>query len=635
LRLTRRSILRAGTLAAVSPWFGQAPFPVTPACAQGAAPQWRHGLSQFGELKYPAGFKHFAYVNAQAPKGGAVRLGALGTFDNFNQVIAGVKGLLAAAAGTICDTLLVPALDESGAYYGLIAEAVSHPADFASASFRLRAGARHHDGKPITVEDVIFSFEAYKKNNPFIGSFYRDVARAEQSGEREVTFTMASPGNQEMPVILGQLRILPKHWWEGNDASGKKRDITATTLEPPLGNGAYRIKEFVPGRMVVYARVKDYWANDVNVAIGRDNLEEIRYEYFRDPTIALEAFKADNADWRIENSAKNWATAYDFPAVKEKRVVLEEFPQRDRGIMRAFAFNTRRDKFKDAKVRRAFNLAFDFEEMNKQFFFGQYKRINSYFEGTELAASGLPQGEELKILEPLRGKVPPEVFTKPYVNPVGGTAENMRANLREGMRLMREAGYEVRDHKQVDPRTGEPLSVEILNVTSDPMGSERFILFYKPALARLGIDVNVRNVDDVQYENRLHNFDFDIIIATWPQSLSPGNEQRDLWSSQAADTPGARNYVGIKDPAVDALVDRVIFAKSRGELIAATRALDRVLLANHYVVPQFADDKVRAARWNRFGRPDRLPEYGGAAFPAIWWWDAEKAAKTGGLAAGR
>jgi microcin C transport system substrate-binding protein len=635
LHLTRRSVLRAGTLAAVSPWLGQAPLPATPARAQGSAPQWRHGLSQFGDLKYPAGFKHFDYVNAQAPKAGAVRLGALGTFDNFNQVVAGVKGLLAAAAGTICDTLMVQALDESGAYYGLIAEAVSHPADFASASFRLRAGARHHDGKPITVEDVIFSFEAYKKYNPFIGTFYRDVARAEQSGEREVTFTMASPGNQEMPVILGQLRILPKHWWEGNDASGKKRDISATTLEPPLGNGPYGIKEFVPGRMVVYARVKDYWAKDLNVAIGRDNFDEIRYEYFRDPTIALEAFKADHADWRIENSAKNWATAYDFPAVKEKRVVLEEFPQRDRGIMRAFAFNTRRDKFKDARVRRAFNLAFDFEEMNKQFFHGQYKRIDSYFEGTELAASGLPQGEELKILEPLRDKVPPEVFTKPYVNPVGGSAENMRANLREGMRLMREAGYEVRDHKQVDPRTGEPLSVEILNVTSDPMGSERFILFYKPALARLGIDVTVRNVDDVQYENRLHNFDFDIIIATWPQSLSPGNEQRDLWSSQAADTPGARNYVGIKNPAVDALIERVIFAKSRSELVAATRALDRVLLANHYVVPQFADDKLRAARWNRYGRPDRLPEYGGAAFPAVWWWDAEKAAKTGGLAAGR
>jgi microcin C transport system substrate-binding protein len=555
-------------------------------------------------------------------------LAAFGTFDNFNQVIAGLKGLFAAAAGTICDTLMVSSLDEAATHYGLIAEAVSHPPNFASASFRLRAAARHHDGKPITVEDVIYSFEAYKKYNPFIGAFYGHVAKVEQSGEREVTFTLDAPGNQEMPVILGQLRVLPRHWWEGSDASGNKRDIGATTLEPPLGNGAYRIKEFVPGRTVVYGRVKDYWAKDVNVNIGRDNFDEIRYEYFRDPTVALEAFKADHADWRIENSVKNWVTAYDFPAVKEKRVILEEFPQRDRGLMRAFAFNTRRDKFKDARVRRAFNFVFDFEEMNKQFFFGQYKRINSYFEGTELACSGLPQGEELKILEPLRDKVPPEVFTTPYANPVAGTPENMRANLREGMRLMREAGYEVRDHKQANVRTGEVMSVEILNLTSDPLGAERFILFYKPALARLGIDVTVRSVDDVQYQNRLQNFDFDIVIATWLQSLSPGNEQRDLWSSQAADTHGSRNYVGIKNPAVDALIERVIFAKSRGELVAATRALDRVLLWNHYVVPQFTYDKVSAARWDRFGRPDPLPEYGGAAFPAVWWWDAKRAAKT-------
>ena len=524
---------------------------------------------------------------------------------------------------------MVPSLDEASGHYGLIAEAVSHPPNFASTSFRLRAAARHHDGKPITVEDVIYSFEAYKKYNPFIGAFYRHVVRVEQSGEREVTFTLDSPGNREMPVILGQLRVLPKHWWEGSDASGKKRDIGATTLEPPLGNGAYRIKEFVPGRTVVYGRVKDYWAKDLNINIGRDNFDEIRYEYFRDPTVALEAFKADHADWRTENSVKNWATAYDFPAVNEKRVILEEFPQRDRGIMRAFAFNTRRDKFKDARVRRAFNFAFDFEEMNKQFFFGQYKRINSYFEGTELACSGLPQGEELKILEPLRDKVPPEVFTTPYANPVAGTPENVRANLREGMRLMREAGYEVRDHKQVNSRTGEVLSVEILSLTSDPSGAERFINFYKPSLVRLGIDVTVRSVDDIQYQNRLRNFDFDIIIASWPQSLSPGNEQRDLWSSQAADTPGSRNYVGIKNPAVDALIERVIFAKSRGELVAATRALDRVLLWNHYVVPQFAHDKLWAARWDRFGRPDPLPKYGGSAFPTVWWWDAERAAKTG------
>ncbi len=627
MRLTRRSILRTGTLAAVSPLFDQMPWPATPARAQNSDPQWRHGLSLFGDLRYPPGFRHFDYVNPQAPKAGTVRLVALGTFDNFNQVMAGLKGLLAAAAGTICDTLMAPSLDEASTHYGLIAEAVSHPPNFASASFRLRAAARHHDGKPITVEDVIYSFEAYKKHNPYIGAFYRDVARAEQSGEREVTFTLNSPGNREMPIILGQLRVLPKHWWEGSDASGKKRDIGATTLEPPLGNGAYRIKEFVPGRTVVYGRVKDYWAKDLNINIGRDNFDEIRFEYFRDPTVALETFKADHADWRIENSAKNWAMAYDFPAVKEKRVILERFPQRDRGIMRAFAFNTRRDKFKDARVRRAFNFAFDFEEMNKQFFFGQYKRINSYFEGTELACSGLPQGEELKILEPLRDKVPPEVFTTPYANPVAGTPENVRANLREGTRLMAAAGYELRDHKQVHVRTGDVLSAEILSLTSDPSGAERFSLFYQSALARLGIDVTVRSVDDVQYENRLRDFDFDIIVATWPQSLSPGNEQRDFWSSRAADTHGSHNYVGIKNPAVDALTERVIFAKSRGELVAATRALDRVLLWNHYVVPQFTDDKVSAARWDRFGRPDPLPEYGGAAFPTVWWWDAERAAK--------
>jgi microcin C transport system substrate-binding protein len=612
---------------------GQAPLPATPARAQNSDLQWRHGLSLFGDLKYPLGFRHFAYVNPQAPKGGSVRFVALGTFDNFNAAVAGVRGLLAAAAGTICDTLMVASLDEASAHYGLIAEAVSHPPDFASTSFRLRAAARHHDGKPIAVEDVIYSFEAYKKSNPFIGAFYRDVVRVEQSGEREVTFTLGSTNNREMPVILGQLRILPKHWWEGSDASGKKRDIGATTLEPPLGNGAYRIKEFVPGRMVVYGRVKDYWANDLSINIGRDNFDEIRYEYFRDPTVALEAFKADHADWRTENSAKNWAMSYDVPAVKEKRVILGEFPQRDRGLMRAFAFNTRRDKFKDARVRRAFNFAFDFEEMNRQFFFGQYRRINSYFEGTELACSGLPQGEELNILEPLRDKVPPEVFSTPYANPVAGTPENVRANLREGMRLIREAGYEVRGFKQVNAQTREVLSVEILSLTSDPSGAERFINFYQPSLVRLGIDVTVRSVDHIQYENRLRNFDFDIIVASWPQSLSPGNEQRDLWSSQAADTPGSRNYVGMKNPAVDALIERVIFAKSRTELVAATRALDRVLLWNHYVVPQFTDDKVRAARWDRFGRPDPLPEYGGAAFPTVWWWDTKSAAKTGVLVA--
>jgi microcin C transport system substrate-binding protein len=630
LHLTRRFLVRSGALAAGLPLIGRFGLPAlpSPAAAQQSQAEraWRHGVSLFGELKYPADFKHFDYVNPDAPKGGSVRMIGLGTFDNFNEVVAGLKGSLAAFAGVVSDSLMVPVLDEVETSYGLLAEAVSYPADFASATFRLRAGARHHDGRPVTVEDVIFSMEAFKKYSPGHAAYYRHVAKMEQTGEREVAFILDAPGNREMPMIIGQLNVLAKHWWEGTDPSGKKRDVGATTLEPPLGNGAYRVKDFVAGRTVVYERVKDYWAKDLGVSIGRDNFDELRLEYFRDGTVALEAFKADQIDWRTENIAKNWATAYDFPAVRDKRVLLEEFPLRSRGIMQAVAFNTRREKFKDPRLRLAFNYAYDFEEMNKQIFFGQYKRITSYFEGTELACSGLPAGQELDILEKVRDKIPPEVFTKPYTNPVGGTRENIRSNLREAVRLLKEAGYEVRNQKLVDARTGEPLSIEMLS--EDP-SVERVILFYKPSLERLGITVNVRTVDPAQYENRLRNWDFDIIVAVWLESLSPGNEQRDYWGSQAADTLGSRNYIGIKNPAVDALVDRVIFAKDRAELVAATRALDRVLLWNHYVVPQYSIDQTRTARWDRFGHPGVLPKYAEPAFPTVWWWDAEKAARIG------
>ena len=630
MHLTRRFLVRSGALAAGLPLIGRFGLPVLPGPAAAQQSQaeraWRHGVSLFGELKYPAEFQHFDYVNPGAPKGGSVRMIGLGTFDNFNEVVAGLKGSLAAFAGVVSDSLMVPVLDEVETSYGLLAEAVSYPADFASATFRLRGGARHHDGRPVTVEDVIFSMEAFKKYSPGHAAYYRHVAKMEQTGEREVAFILDAPGNREMPLIIGQLNVLAKHWWEGTDPSGKKRDVGATTLEPPLGNGAYRVKDFVAGRTVVYERVKDYWAKDLGVSIGRDNFDELRFEYFRDGTVALEAFKADQVDWRTENIAKNWATAYDFPAVRDKRVLLEEFPLRSRGIMQAFAFNTRREKFKDPRLRLAFNYAYDFEEMNKQIFFGQYKRITSYFEGTELACSGLPAGQELDILEKVRDKIPPEVFTKPYTNPVGGSRENIRSNLREALRLLKEAGYEVRNQILVDARTGEPLSIEMLS--EDP-SVERVILFYKPSLERLGITVNVRTVDPAQYENRLRNWDFDIIVAVWPESLSPGNEQRDYWGSQAADTLGSRNYIGIKNPAVDALVDRVIFAKDRAELVAATRALDRVLLWNHYVVPQYSTDQTRTARWDRFGHPGVLPKYAEPAFPTVWWWDAGKAARIG------
>jgi microcin C transport system substrate-binding protein len=624
VKLSRRTLLRSAAAALVVPAAGV--FPGPNGVARADDKTWRHGLSLFGDLKYPAGFKHFDYVNPNAPKGGVVRLGGFGTFDNFNLVVAGVKGTIAGGLNDIFDTLMVPASDEVSTEYGLLAESVSHPADFSSVTYRLRAGAKWHDGKPVTPDDVIFSLQAFQKNHPMLSAYYRHVVKAEQSGERDIIFTFDQPGNRELPQIVGQLNVLPKHWWEGTDASGKKRDVTATTLESLLGNGAYRIKEFVAGRTIVYERVKDYWGKDLNVNIGRDNFDEIRYEYFRDSTVALEAFKGDALDWRTENSAKNWATAYDFPAVKDKRVVQEEFPNRASGRMQGFVLNTRREKFSDPRVRLALNYAFDFEEMNKQLFFGQYQRIGSYFDGTELASSGLPEGKELEILETVRDKVPSEVFTKPYKNPVGGTPENVRANLREATRLLKEGGYEVRNQKLVNAKSGEQFSIEFL--TYDP-NSERFVLFYKPALERLGIAVGVRTVDEAQYVNRERNWDFDSITTVWGQSLSPGNEQRDYWSTTSADRTGSRNYAGIKNPAVDALIERIIFATDRAELVAATKALDRVLLWNHYVVPQFTYNKTRAARWDRFGRPEKLPEYGSSSFPTIWWWDAERAAKTG------
>ena len=624
MKLTRRTILRSSAAALAAPALGaiRATSLVGEAAAQ--TRQWKHGLSLFGEPRYPARFKHFDYVNPAAPQGGAIRQIAFGTFDNFNGVVAVVKGSLASGLELINETLSTPALDEVSTEYGLLAEAVSYPEDRTSVTYRLRGNAHWHDGKPVTPDDVIYSFDTFKKNSPQYAAYYRHVVKAEKTSERDVTFTFDSPGNRELPQIVGQLQVLPKHWWEGTDKSGRKRDVTQTTLEPPLGSGPYRIKEFAPGRTIVYEKVADYWGKNLNVNIGTNNFQQIRYEYYRDSTVALEAFKGDQVDWRTENSAKNWATAYDFPAVHDKKVVLEEFPIRNVGVMQAFAFNIRRDKFKDPRVRRAFNFAFDFEEMNKQIFFGQYQRIGSYFAGTELACSGVPQGLELEILQSVKDKVPPELFAQAYTNPVNGTPEKVRNNLREALKFLREAGYEVENTRLVNTKTKENLAVELL--VDDP-SFERVMLFYKPSLERLGIAVSVRTVDSAQYENRMRQWQFDIVIASWGESLSPGNEQRDFWGSQTADIPGSRNIVGIKNPAVDAMIERVIFAKSREELVAATHALDRVLLWNFYVVPQWTYPFTRTARWDRFSRPQNMPQYGRSAFPTIWWWDADKAAK--------
>ncbi len=578
---------------------------------------WMHGQSLFGDIRYPEGFPRFDYVNPAAPKGGTIRFGVVGGYDSFNPFIP--RGMPAVGIGSIYETLMTPSLDEVSSEYGLLAEAVRHPPDFSSVTYRLRAEARWHDGEPVTVEDVIFSLDALRKSHPRYAGYYQNVARVEKTGERDVTFFFDQKGNRELPHIVGQLMVLPKHYWEGTDAHGNARDISKTTLEPPLGSGPYRIKPgFQPGRAIGYERVTDYWGKDLPVRIGSDNFDEIRYIYYRDTTIALEAFAADQYDFRMENSAKNWATAYNFPAVRDGRVKVETHPIRSSGGMQAFAFNTRRAKFQDPRVRRAFNLAMGFEDMNRLLFYGQYTRTQSYFQNTELASSGLPTGRELEILETVRGEVPDEVFTAPYTNPVAATPEALRANLLEAAKLLAEAGWTVQKiggrHVLANAQ-GEPMIVEFL------LGSptfERVVLAYQPNLERLGIEVRVRTTDTSQYQNRVDNFDFDIIVDNWPQSLSPGNEQRDFWGSAKANEHGSRNTIGIKNPAVDKLIDRVIYATDREDLLAATHALDRVLLWNQYVVPQWTTDSYRFAFWTRLAHPDPLPEFS-FGVPDIWW----------------
>ncbi|MDA7949032.1 MAG: extracellular solute-binding protein [Hyphomicrobiaceae bacterium] len=580
-----------------------------------------HALSLIGKPKYGPDFTHFKYVNPDAPKGGKVRMSATGTFDSLNPFI--LKGTPAAGTGFIYDQLMDSSFDEPSTGYGLIAEWVTYPDDFSSATFKLRDEARWHDGKPITPEDVIFSMTALKKGHPFYAQYYKNVSKVEKTGDREVTFHFDVKDNRELPMIVGELTVLPKHYWTGKDANGEPRDIGKTTLEPPLGSGAYRIKDVNAGRSITLERVNDYWAKKLPVKVGQDNFDEIRFDYFRDSTVAFEAFKADKLDYYRDTSAKNWATAYDFKAAKNKWVKRDRIELKRGQPMQAFVLNTRRDKFKDPRVRRAFNYAFDFEWAKKNLFYDQYERTSSYFQNTELASSGLPEGRELEILNEVKDQIPPEVFTKPYTNPKTDGSGRMRGNLRKATKLFNEAGWVVKDRKLVNKKTGEQMSADFLLVS--PL-FERIVQPYMRNLERLGIKTSLRVVDVPQYRRRLDTFDFDIVVSSFPQSQSPGNEQRDFWGSAAADKDGSRNLIGIKDPAVDKLIDKIIFADDRAELVAATHALDRVLLWNNYVVPQWYIPYARVAYWDRFGRPEQLPSQS-VGFPTVWWWDDASASK--------
>jgi microcin C transport system substrate-binding protein len=586
---------------------------------------WRTGAAMLGQAKYPTDFKQFDYVNPAAPKGGSLRAGAFGTFDNFNPAIARTRGTLAAGLGLIYESLTKASQDEPFSQYGLIAEAFKFPADFSSVTFRLDPKAAWHDGTPITAEDVVWSFQRWVELDPFYRAYYAHVAEVKETAPGEVTFRFDQAGNRELPMIVGQILILPKHWWTGTRPDGKPRSIGEMTLEPPLGSGPYRIKSFTAAQSITYERVPTYWGVDIPTRVGTNNFDEIRYDYFRDQETLREAFKGGRFDFRAENSAKNWATQYDFPARREGKVKLETFDMLDSGGMQSFTPNLRRDLFKDVRVRQALDLAFDFEELNRTVTYGAYTRTESYFAPMELASSGLPGPKELALLEPLRDKIPPEVFTTVYKEPVNGDPLKVRENLRKALDLLKEAGWQLSGGKLVD-KQGRPFSFEIL---LQDASFEPHTLSFTNALKRLGIDARPVLVDDTQYTERVRRFDFDMVIDTIGQSISPGNEQRNFFSSKSADTPGSDNLAGIKNPAVDALIEKVIFAPDRDGLIAATRALDRVLLWNHYVIPQWYYGKQRLAYWDRFGRPDKLPLYGASGFPEVWWYDADKAAKLG------
>lgn len=579
-----------------------------------SADEWRTTSSLIAENAETAPFERYPYVNPDAPKGGTLNSTAFGTFDSFNPFI--IRGTPAAGITQVWETLMEQSPDEAGTSHALIAEAFKYPDDYSSATYRLSKDARWHDGTPITAEDVIWSLNVLKEISPQYSGYFANVKEAVALNDHEVEFRFDQTGNRELPHIMGDLYVLPKHWWEGENAKGQKRDIRNPTLEPPLGSGPYKVKSFSPGNRVVYERVKDYWGEKIAVNIGRNNFDELVYTYFQDDNAAFVAFtKGGIEDVRRELSTRRWAVEYKFPAFERGDVIKREFQQGGVQQMQAFVFNMRLPRFQDRRIRKALTLAYNFEEQNRLQFFGMNKRLSSYWENSELASRGLPEGKELEILEPFRKDLPPELFTEEFKLPVFDSRTAERDNLREAVKLFDEAGWAIKDGRMVNKQTGEQFKIEFLggSPTSEVIAGGLI-----QTLRRLGIDASLRIVDTSQYVQRYQAFEFEAITAGFPQSESPGNEQRDYWSSKAADSPGSRNVPGIKNPVVDALIDKIIYAKDREELVAATRALDRVLLWNYYAIPQYYQPTMRFAFWNKFGIPEQQPRYIGVDLMS-WW----------------
>ncbi len=583
------------------------------ATSASAAPQYY--LTQYGEPKYAADFKHFEYADPKALKGGSVTLASPASFDSLNPFI--VKGVPAPGIASIFQSLMTPSLDEPNTVYGLIAESVSVSADRTSAEFTLRQNPKPvwHDGTAITPEDVVFSFHTLKeKGDPAYQILYAPIAKVEKTGANSVRFTFSDTTNRELPIIAATMPILSKAYYT-------KQDFTKTTLEPPLGSGAYKVKSVDQGRRIVYERVKDFWAKDLPVNVGSANFDEIRFDIYLDETVALEAFKGGNVDFREEFIARNWATAYDFPALKEGKVIKRMIYNSVPTGMQCFVMNARKPYFSDRRVREAIALTMDFEWTNKTLFFDAYKRNSSYFMNTEFASSGLPDAAELALLEPFRAQLAPRVFTTPFSPPVTDGSGNLRQQLIQADTLLKDAGWVVKDGKRVNATTGQPFTIEFL---LNQQSMERVIAPMRKNLERLGIKATIRMVDDAQYIKRLETFDFDI-ISQWlnRQVYYPGIEQKSYWHSKQADVEGSLNYAGAKHPAVDALLEKVVGATDLETLRVAARALDRVLLSEHYVIPNWHSPAFRVAYWDKFQTPAVDPKF--ALGFGFWWVDPAKA----------
>lgn len=573
-----------------------------------------HAMAMHGAPKYGPDFTHFDYVNPDAPKGGTIRQGSQGSFDSFNGFIS--KGEVVDGIGNIYDSLLTSSADEAFTEYGLLAETVEVPEDRSWITFHLRPQAKWHDGQPITADDVKWTFETMiSKGAPSFRYYYADVDKVEALDPLTVKFTFKTNENRELPLILGQMAILPKHYWA-------TRNFEKTTLEPPLGSGPYKVGTFETGRSITYDRVPEYWGRNLAVNVGHNNFAELRYEYFRDASILVEAFKGGAIDFRNENTSKIWATSYDMPEVKNGQLIKETVSHHRPQGMQGFVFNTRRAMFKDPRVRGALGYALDFEWSNKNLFYGQYTRTRSYFDNSELAATGLPGADELKILDPYRGSIPDEVFTQEYQPPATSGDGRIRDNLRTADLLLKDAGWVIKDKHRVNEKTGEVFSFEIILIQP---AFERIVLPFAKNLERLGIDAHVRTIDTAQYIERIRSFDFDMMVSSWGQSMSPGNEQSGFWGSAAADTEGSSNYAGIKNPVVDDLVKQIIAAPDRESLVTRVHALDRVLQWGYYVIPHWHIPYDRLIYWNKFTRPKLVPMKGTQV--GTWWYDEAKAAK--------